>query len=292
MSVDTTKLIGQAAVHLEELELSTARKKQVLSSIRNRRERGRRHRSALLSACGAVALIMLLYVQFRPSLVEPKTGRTHFALATPNQESPAVSAAAITAATSSDERGKELGLSPITGPSPKVQRELDRPADPLGRVVSTPSSATPSGQKDHLRTVMDAGTPELASVEEVNSTLSVDALWGLVDHQRAGRHYSQAITTLEMLLETYPRDSRAFLAAFTLARTLEATGQDRRRISRSYERAYKLSPSGPLAQDSLKRALTMMQQTTHSSETKRLERQWQEAFGEDSAESQEGQPLP
>lgn len=180
-------------MYLDEPELSTARKKLVLSSIRNRQERGRRHRTALLSACGAVALIML-YLQFRPSLVEPKTGLTHFALATPNQESPAVSAAAITAATSSDKQGKELSLSPIVGPSPKVQRELDQPAD-AKRLVSTPSKV---GQLDHVKKVMDAGTPaEVVTVEEVNSTLSVDALWGLVDHQRAGRHYSQAITTLE-----------------------------------------------------------------------------------------------
>jgi hypothetical protein len=301
MSVDTTNLIRQAAVHLDEPVLSPARENQLLSAIRNRQERGRRHRTALISACGAVALVMLLYVQFRSSPTEPKPERASAVLATPNQVDQAVAAAPVTDSTSSDARGKELGLSPITGPAPTVvqRKELAQPAPAPSRSdTAIRSQPTPAGPPDPVETVLDradAGTPEVATaIEEVDATLSVDALWGLVDHQRAGRHYSQAITTLEMLLKTYPSDSRAFLAAFTLARTLEATGKDRRRISRSYERAYNLAPAGPLAQDSLKRALTTMQQTTHSSETKRLERRWQEAFGaeEDSAEPREGHALP
>lgn len=300
MSVDTTSLIRQAAVHLDEPVLSTARETQLLSAIRSRQERGRRHRTALISACGAVALVMLLYVQFRSSPAEPNPGRASAALATPNELDQAVSTAPITGSTASDVRGNELGLSPTTDPAPKdVQRkEVPQPPHAPRRSVTTTSSPTPASHQDQVETVMhqtDAGTPEVATtIEEVDATLSVDALWKLVDHQRAGRHYSQAITTLEMLLETYPNDSRAFLAAFTLARTLEATGKDRRRISRSYERAYNLSPAGPLAQDSLKRALTTMHQTSHSGETKRLERRWQEAFGaaEDSDKSREGQSLP
>ncbi|MBL4634814.1 MAG: hypothetical protein JKY56_13150 [Kofleriaceae bacterium] len=273
MSIDTAKLIRQAAVHIDEPTLSAAYEVQLLSAIRNRQERGRRHRWALMSACGAIAMVMLFYVQSRSPSPQPSARRS-----------------------SGGETAKVEPVSaPIADPVPSVEQP-----DLMYSVEDIPDRDTTMSERKRVvgdtqvKTVVarshDGEPLEDIPEKEVDETPSVKALWGLVDHQRAGRHYSQAITTLEMLLATYPHDSRAFLAAFTLGRTLEAAGKDLRRVARSYERAYDLAPAGPLARDSLTRALKTMQKTTHSGEVERLNHRLQKAFGEeDAAEQGKGQ---
>ncbi len=82
---------------------------------------------------------------------------------------------------------------------------------------------------------------------------TVDELWKRADGARKRADYGAAIAALRTLVNGYPDDGRAALAAFSLGRVLLDSGGSAKTAARAFAKARKLSPEGPLVEDALLR---------------------------------------
>jgi TolA-binding protein len=89
---------------------------------------------------------------------------------------------------------------------------------------------------------------------EAPAVKSVDKLWKEADAARLRGDNKAAISSLTELLDNYPKDARAALAAFSLGRVIIATkGGSPQTAARAFAKARKLDPKGPLVEDALLR---------------------------------------
>jgi TolA-binding protein len=80
-----------------------------------------------------------------------------------------------------------------------------------------------------------------------------EALFALADHARASGRPQAAVARLREIVDRFPRDPHAPMAAFTEGRLcLESLGRPRQAAA-AFERARALASSGPLAEDALAR---------------------------------------
>lgn len=272
---DIVRRLRQASLHLEQPHWNTAVEHPILQAVRKRQQRGRSHRLMLMSACGALALVMLLFVQLRSAEVGQARPQERSSQPVQPGTPPAPAAILNSPATNSS-----IGVASDGAVNTRVSD--DRVSNDQ---FSKDRTAKESKEGIAPRRLPRATPEHSADIEPAR--VNIDDLWELVDHQRGGGHYDQSITTLKTLLAQYPKDSRAFLAAFTLGRILESAGKQPERVVRAFERSYQLSPKGPLAQDSLRQALRVSRTIGNPEDIKRLEERWKTAFGQLERSSQQ-----
>ncbi len=97
----------------------------------------------------------------------------------------------------------------------------------------------------------DADSPADATPAHVRA--KVEDLLRAADEARAGRRPADAEKPLRKVIDKYPRDPRAPMAAFTLGRVLLDDLDRPRDAAKAFAKARRLSPKGPLAEDALAR---------------------------------------
>jgi transmembrane sensor len=130
------------------------------------------------------------------------------------------------------------------------------PAPPSVEAVSTPEQPVASSWQELGRKRKFASAYQQWKVHGFAiADLGPAELLLAADVARMSRHPSRAIAPLQQIVSRFPSDSRAPLAAFTLGRMWIDELGNPGKAAQAFAQAHRLSPSGPLAQDSLAREI-------------------------------------
>lgn len=144
----------------------------------------------------------------------------------------------------------------------EVFRSAAKTPAPLGAldagVLEAQNDAGPAKPKYELAREKDIPeaspkAPTILVSDEEPAAMTVEELWKVADAARKKGKGGTAIKALSKLLNEYPDDARAALAAFSLGRVLLDTGHSEEVAARAFAKARKLSPDGPLVEDALLR---------------------------------------
>jgi transmembrane sensor len=145
-------------------------------------------------------------------------------------------------------------------------------ADLAGEVAETAASWRKLAKRGDYTNAYRALAPNNA-VRDEPSDLMLAA-----DVARLSRHPAEATRYLSRVVDGFPRDKRASLAAFTLGRVLlEDLGQPARAAD-AFRRAQQLAPSGPMASDALAREVEAARRAGQKERAKQVARRYLELY--------------
>ena len=147
----------------------------------------------------------------------------------------------------------EQGTFPPEGVVAPEVASIDTPEPPSPRATAenepepAPAPAPPAAPAVAVRRASAAAPVHSAA------PATPEALFALADRARATGHPDAAVARLREIIDRFPRDPHAPMAAFTEGRLcLEALGRPRQAAA-AFERARTLAQGGPLAEDALAR---------------------------------------
>lgn len=208
-------------------------------------------------------------------VAEPVAGPGHLDLAEPE---PPVTAIRPTKPVA---RPRPSRLAAHNTPAPTasaVQEVLAPPVreqPPSAAVAATPSWQVLAGQLDY-----EAARQALENqggFEAALSQASPEELMILHDVARATGNRAQALQALQNVVQRYPDDPNAPIAAWSLGNLLEASG-DRAGASQAYSRYRSLSPQGDFAEDALARQAQVAIEQGDIAQARRLAAQYEQDF--------------
>lgn len=157
---------------------------------------------------------------------------------------------------------RELRKERRTAPPPIPAQTSETPSTPeLSPPLPAPTSAAPvSATPDWYRLAQELGDYKAARAaverqggfDAVLVQATADQLMALADIARATGSPGRAIQAWRRVIDHFPRDPNAPVAAYTLGQALEKAG-DRAGAARAFEAYRSLSPKGDFAEDALAR---------------------------------------
>jgi TolA-binding protein len=165
----------------------------------------------------------------------------------------------------------------LRGSLPLVQAE-PAPADPpppAPTAAPVPDWQTLAGQLDYeaARQALDRQGGFAAAVSEA----SPEQLMILHDIARATGNRRSALQALQTVVQRYPDDPNAPIAAWSLGNLLEASG-DRAGAAQAYSTYRSLSPEGDFAEDALARQVQVAIEAGDLAQARRLATQYAQDF--------------
>lgn len=113
--------------------------------------------------------------------------------------------------------------------------------------------------------------------DAVLARASAEQLMSLVDLARATGQRARALSALRQVVDRFPADPNAPLAAWTLGNMLERAG-DREGAAKAYARYRALSPTGDFAEDALARQVEAAVEQSNLELAKKLAEQYEKDF--------------
>jgi transmembrane sensor len=170
------------------------------------------------------------------------------------------------------------GQAGVYPPPEGAEAKADVVAEPLADLASGVAEEASSWRKLAKRgkygdAYKAIGPASAKSVRDEPSDLMLAA-----DVARLSRHPAEATRYLSRVVDGFPRDKRAFTAAFTLGRVLlEDLGQPARAAD-AFRRAQQLAPRGPLASDALAREADAAQRAGQADRARQAARRYVELY--------------
>jgi len=171
----------------------------------------------------------------------------------------------------------EIGTFPPDEGAPRPVAAVAPQVEPSASVAPR-SERAPRGWREWARKG-DYGRA-YAELQAKDAAVADDAadLMLAADVARLSAHPGAAVAPLRTLCERYPRDKRAPVAAFTLGRVLLDDLGRAREAADAFERADRLWPAGPLAEEALARAVEAWQRAGGSQRARTLAQRYLSSY--------------